>query len=254
MDMERLQKILAHAGVASRRKCEELILAGRVTVNGEIVRELGAKADPAADEILVDGRPLRKESKFVILFNKPKGVISSVSDPQGRKVVTDYLRDVKQRVYPVGRLDYDTEGLLLLTNDGELTQLLTHPRHQVPKTYHVTVKGVVHGDDLDKLREGILLEDGMTEPAEVEYVDVDLDNRRSVVSITITEGRNRQVRRMFEALHLPVERLRRVQLGPLTLAGVPRGKYRILHPQEVEQLREYARRSHKIQKAKTDEA
>lgn len=252
--MERLQKVLAHAGVASRRKCEELILAGRVTVNGEVVRELGVKADPAVDEILVDGRPIRPESRVVILFHKPKGVISSVFDPRGRKVVTDFLHGVKERVYPVGRLDYDTEGLLLLTNDGELTQLLTHPKHQVPKTYHVTVKGVVHGDDLDKLRQGILLEDGWTEPAEAEYVDVDLDNRRSVISLTITEGRNRQVRRMFEALRLPVERLRRVQLGPLTLAGVPRGKYRILHPQEVAELKEYARRSHNIQKAQPEEA
>lgn len=240
--MERLQKAMAHAGVASRRKCEELIAQGRVAVNGQIVTELGFKVDPNTDVITVDGRPIRPERKLVILLHKPKGVITSVSDPQGRRTVIDYLKGVKERVYPVGRLDYDTEGLLLLTNDGELANLLMHPRHQVPKTYLATVKGIPHGEQLDRLREGIELEDGRTSPAEVEYADVDLDQNTAVISITIHEGRNRQVRRMLEAIGHEVIRLRRIQYGPLTLAGVPRGKYRILKPEEVKELRDAARR------------
>lgn len=200
--MERLQKILAQAGVASRRKCEELILAGKVEVNGELVTTLGTKVDPEQDIIKVAGRLIRGENKIYIMFNKPKGVITSASDDKGRKVVTDYLKGIKERVYPVGRLDYDTEGLLLLTNDGEFANLLTHPKHHVPKTYLATVKGVPHGTALDKLKAGIKLEDGMTAPAEVEYKDVDEANKETVISITIHEGRNRQVRRMFEAISI----------------------------------------------------
>lgn len=246
--MERLQKVLAQAGVASRRKAEQMILAGKVTVNDRVVTELGVKVDPSQDEIKVNGRPILTERKVYVLFHKPKGVITSVSDPQGRKVVTDYLKHVKERVYPVGRLDYDTEGLLLLTNDGELANFLTHPRHRVPKTYYATVKGVPHGDALDRLREGVVLEDGMTAPAEVEYVDVDPDGTYAVISVTIYEGRNRQVRRMFEAIRHPVNKLRRVQFGSLTLAGVPRGKHRFLKPHEIKELRDYVSQSHNIQK------
>lgn len=238
--MERLQKVLATAGVASRRKCEEIIMAGRVQVNEQTVTELGVKVDPAVDAITVDGRPIKIENKIYIIFNKPKGVITSANDPGGRKVVTQFLHGIMERVYPIGRLDYDTEGLLLLTNDGEFAHLLTHPKHQVPKTYYATVKGVPHGTLLDKLREGVELEDGMTAPAEVEYVDVDLERSQSVISITIHEGRNRQVRRMFETISHPVIKLKRVQFGSLLLGGLPRGKYRILSPQEVKQLREDA--------------
>ncbi len=240
--MERLQKILAQAGVASRRKCEDLIKAGRVEVNGEVVSTLGAKVDPAADEIAVNGRPIRLEEKVYLLLHKPKGVIASVTDPKGRKVVTDYLPGVKQRVYPVGRLDYDTEGLLLLTNDGEFSQRLTHPKHEFPKTYHATVKGVPHGSLLDKLAAGVELEDGMTAPAAVEYVDIDPNGKQSLIEITIHEGRNRQVRRMFEAIHYPVVKLRRVRFGFLTLEGVPRTKYRHLTKQEVKELLDMAGR------------
>lgn len=244
---ERLQKVLAEAGVASRRKCEAYIQAGRVQVNDKTVTALGVKVDPDVDTIKVDGRPINRQRKTYILFNKPKGVITSASDPQGRTVVTDYIKDVKERIYPVGRLDYDSEGLLLLTNDGELANLLTHPRHHVPKTYHATVSGVPHGDLLDKLRQGVRLEDGVTAPAEVEYVDVDPDNNVSVISITIYEGRNRQVRRMFEAIGYPVSRLKRVQFGPLGLAGLPRGKHRRLTDAEVEALRQSALQSHNVQ-------
>ncbi|TCZ81252.1 rRNA pseudouridine synthase [Paenibacillus albiflavus] len=238
--MERLQKVMAAAGVASRRKCEEIIAAGRVQVNEETVTTLGMKVDPNTDVITVDGRQIGSEKKIYIIFNKPKGVITSANDPEGRRVVTSYLKGITERVYPVGRLDYDTEGLLLLTNDGEFAHLLTHPKHHVPKTYHATVKGVPHGSVLDKLREGVLLEDGITAPAEVEYVDVDLENKQSVISITIHEGRNRQVRRMFEAVSYPVQKLKRVKFGALLLNGLPRGKFRILTPKEVKEITDEA--------------
>jgi len=235
--VERLQKILANAGVASRRKCEALIAAGQVSVNGTIVTELGAKADPAADIIAVSGKPIKKENKLYIMFNKPKGVITSVSDDKGRSVVTDYLKDIKERLYPVGRLDYDSEGLLLLTNDGDLAHKLTHPRHHVPKTYHATVERVPHGKDLEKLQRGIKLDDGMTAPAEVEYHDIDPDGKFATIAITIREGRNRQVRRMFEAIHHPVVRLKRISFGGLFLNKLQRGKHRKLTADELEKLR-----------------
>ena len=238
--MERLQKILANAGVASRRKCEELIREGKVAVNDKIVRELGAKADPSRDVITVNGKPIKPEQKLYLMFNKPKGVITAMSDPRGRTTVKDYLKNVKERVYPVGRLDYDTEGLLLLTNDGDLANKLTHPRHHVPKTYLATVEKVPHGSDLEKLMRGIKLEDGLTAPAEVEYHDVDPDGKHAIISITIYEGRNRQVRRMFEAIGHPVIRLKRVAFGGITLGGLQRGKYRKLTPEEVQILRDAA--------------
>lgn len=237
MLMERLQKVLAQAGIASRRKCEEIILAGRVAVNDEKVTALGVKVDPAADVIKVDGKVIRSEQKVYLILNKPKGVITSVKDPEGRKTVNDFLKGINERVFPVGRLDYDTEGLLLLTNDGEFANHLTHPSHHVPKTYHVTVKGVPHGNDLEKLAGGILLDDGMTAPAEVEYHDIDTAKNQTVISITIHEGRNRQVRRMFDAIRFPVEKLKRVQFGSLYLHGLPRGRYRRLTPEEINELK-----------------
>jgi len=246
--MERLQKVLAQAGVASRRKCEEIIAAGRVTVNDEVVTELGVKVDPAEDDIKVDGRSIRSEQKMTILLHKPKGVITSVTDPKGRKVVTDYVKGIKERLYPVGRLDYDTEGLLLLTNDGEFANLLTHPSHQVPKTYLATVKGIPHGTALERLQKGIMLEDGMTAPAEVEYDDVDTENQVATISITIYEGRNRQVRRMFEAINHKVTRLKRIKFGELGLQQLGRGKYRHLTPKEVEELLAIAHKTHKVHK------
>ncbi|RAP76431.1 pseudouridine synthase [Paenibacillus montanisoli] len=246
--MERLQKILAQAGVASRRKCEELILAGKVQVNDETVTTLGVKADPAVDVITVNGRRIQSESKLYLMLHKPKGVITSANDPQGRKIVSDYLPGIKERVYPVGRLDYDTEGLLLLTNDGEFANLLTHPSHHVPKTYWATVKGIPHGTALERLQQGILLEDGMTAPAEVEYHDVDTEKNQATITITIYEGRNRQVRRMFDAINHPVLLLRRVRFGELGLHGLARGKFRHLTPKEVQELRAAAVKTHKIQK------
>jgi 23S rRNA pseudouridine2605 synthase len=246
--LERLQKILAQAGIASRRKCEELILSGVVEVNGEKVTTLGVKADPAADVITVNGKPIKGEKKLYLMMNKVKGVITSASDPKGRKIVTDYLPGIKERVYPVGRLDYDTEGLLLLTNDGEFANLLTHPKHHVPKTYHATVKGVPHGSALEKLQRGIQLEDGMTAPAEVEYHDVAADDKEATISITIYEGRNRQVRRMFEAIGHKVVRLKRIKFGDVGLQGLGRGKYRHLTPQEVQGLISAASKTHNVHK------
>ncbi|MBB6735816.1 pseudouridine synthase [Cohnella zeiphila] len=235
--MERLQKILAAAGVASRRKCEELIVSGKVTVNGSVVTELGAKADPAVDAIAVNGKKIASETKVYLIFNKPKGVITSLSDEKGRSIVADYLKDVKQRVYPVGRLDYDTEGLLLLTNDGDLAHKLTHPKHHVPKTYLATVERIPHGEALERLAKGIKLDDGMTAPADVEYHDVDPDQKQATITITIREGRNRQVRRMFEAIHHPVVRLKRVTFGGVHLGNLQRGKYRKLTKEELDTLR-----------------
>lgn len=246
--MERLQKVLAEAGIASRRKCEEIITSGRVMVNGEVVTTLGVKVDPAADEIQVDGKAINQQKKIYVMLHKPKGVITSANDPGGRKVVTDFLPGIRERVYPVGRLDYDTEGLLLLTNDGEFAHMLTHPKHHVPKTYRATVKGVPHGSLLEKLRTGVQLEDGITHPAEVEYADLDPDKNETVIEITIYEGRNRQVRRMFEAISFPVIRLKRIKFGPIFLTGLPRGKYRHLTPQEVNELKDTAKQTHKIQK------
>lgn len=251
--VERLQKVLANAGIASRRKCEELISAGRVKVNDQVVTRPGVKVDVTTDVITVDDRPVQLEPKVYILFHKPRGVISAVSDPRGRKTVVDFFRDqIKQRIYPVGRLDYDTEGLLLLTNDGEFANALMHPSGNIPKTYHVWVKGIPHGTLLEKLERGILLEDGMTAPAKAEYVDVFPEENRSIISLTLVEGRNRQVRRMFEAISFPVRKLVRVKYGFLTLEGVARGKYRHLSRAEVNALLEMARKSHKFQKRKQD--
>lgn len=248
---ERLQKILAGAGVASRRKCEELILSGKVQVNGETVTALGSKADPDVDEITVDGKAIGTEKKMYLVFNKPKGVITSASDPQGRKIVTDYLKGITERLYPVGRLDYDTEGLLLLTNDGEFAHLLTHPKHHVAKTYLATVEGVPHGSALDKLKNGIMLEDGMTAPAEAEYHDIDPQQRHSTISITIYEGRNRQVRRMFEAINHPVTKLKRISFGDLFLGNMKRGLFRHLTKDEVEGLIKLANQAGKASAGKS---
>ncbi|MCK9910743.1 rRNA pseudouridine synthase, partial [Microbacteriaceae bacterium K1510] len=218
--MERLQKVLAQAGVASRRSCEELITQGRVRVNGKVVLELGTKVDPHADNIEVDGRPIKQEQKTYILLYKPTGVITSLSDPQGRQVVTDLLTGVKERVYPVGRLDYDTSGLLLLTNDGELANRLAHPSFEIDKVYRARVKGIPTPAKIKQLAAGILLDDGMTAPGEAQLLEVDQAKNQALIQLTIHEGRNRQVRRMCEAVGHPVITLARIQVGFLTLHGV----------------------------------
>lgn len=234
--MERLQKVLAHAGVASRRKCEELIRAGRVQVNGQTVTELGVKVDPTKDRIAVDGKPVRLETrKRYILLYKPAGVITSVRDPRGRRTVIDLVKDVPERIYPVGRLDYETEGLLLLTNDGELAHRIMHPRYELDKVYEAWVKGHPDEEALRRLREGMRLEDGWTHPAKVERVAERAD--RTLLRLTIHEGRNRQVRRMCAAVGHPVLALRRVRVGFLTLDKLRPGAWRELTPDEVRRLK-----------------
>lgn len=236
---ERLQKILAAAGVASRRKAEELITAGRVRVNGEIVTELGTKVDPSTDAIRVDGKPLRAAQRFVyFLLNKPKGYVTTVSDPEGRPTVMQLLGDLRERVYPVGRLDYASEGLLLLTNDGALAQQLTKAASHVPKTYHVKISGKPSEQSLQRLRSGvhISLDDDRrvkTSPARIRLLE---DAPNPWYEVTLIEGRNRQIRRMFQSVGHLVEKIKRVQLGPLTL-DIPPGKFRPLTKSEVHQLK-----------------
>ncbi|MFI5358442.1 MAG: pseudouridine synthase [Halanaerobiales bacterium] len=230
--MERLQKVMAHAGIASRRKAEQLILEGRVKVNGETVRELGRKVSPE-DFIEVDGKPIREEKKVYILLNKPVGYISTVDDPRGRRTVLDLVADVKERVYPVGRLDYDTSGLLILTNDGELTYKLTHPSFEVKKTYLVEVEGKP-GKELARLEKGVMLSDGMTAPAAV--AEVKTGKNSTSFLLTIHEGRNRQVRRMCEAIGYPVKSLKRIKFAFLELGDLPEGRYRYLTEKEIKML------------------
>lgn len=230
--MERLQKVMAHAGIASRRKAEQLILEGRVKVNGETVRELGRKVSPE-DFIEVDGKPIREEKKVYILLNKPVGYISTVDDPRGRRTVLDLVADVKERVYPVGRLDYDTSGLLILTNDGELTYKLTHPSFEVKKTYLVEVEGKP-GKELARLEKGVMLSDGMTAPAAV--AEVKTGKNSTSFLLTIHEGRNRQVRRMCEAIGYPVKSLKRIKFAFLELGDMPEGRYRYLTEKEIKML------------------
>ncbi|MCM3077950.1 MULTISPECIES: pseudouridine synthase [Brevibacillus] len=235
--MERLQKVLAHAGVASRRHCEELIVQGKVQVNGQVVRELGTRVDPGQDRIVVSGRPIRLEQHVYLMLNKPTGVITSVSDPRGRRVVTDLLKGLKERVYPVGRLDFNTSGLLLLTNDGELANKLAHPSYEIDKVYRAWVKGVPAPDKLAKLANGIMLEDGMTAPGEARMVKKSTGNEKALLEIMIHEGRNRQVRRMCAAIGHPVLALERIRLGFLTLEGLSQGQFRPLTSDEVERLK-----------------
>lgn len=234
--MERLQKVLAHAGVASRRAAEQMILDGRVKVNGTVIRQLGTKVDPDKDHILVDDKGIQKEVKRTFLFFKPLGVITTMSDPRGRRTVADFFEEVAERLYPVGRLDYNTDGLLLMTNDGELAKRLAHPRYEIDKTYTAVVRGIPTEDDLDKLRAGIPLEDGMTAPALLDFIYQDQQKREAKIEITIHEGRNRQVRRMFEYIGYPVKRLRRTKVGFLTLKGLRKGEYRELTAGELKRM------------------
>jgi len=242
---ERLQKILSQAGVASRRLAEELIAQGRVQVNGTTVTELGSKADPDADEIKVDGRRIRTQArKRYILLHKPRGYITSRSDPQGRPTVIDLLRGVREYIYPVGRLDYDSEGLLLLTNDGDLAARLTHPRHEVDKVYEARVRGIPDEHALERLAKGVTIEGQRTAPAKVRLLDPPVkrptENEQTRVELAIHEGRQRQVRKMFDAVGHPVVRLKRVRIGPIADPDMPPGHWRELTPQEVARLQRAA--------------
>ena len=241
--LERLQKILAAAGIASRRRAEEIIRSGRVAVNGTIVTELGSKADADADRITVDGKLLAAPGRHLyFLLHKPKGYVTTVSDPEGRPTVMDLVGIIPERVYPVGRLDYASEGLLLLTNDGDLAQRLTKAGEHMPKTYNVKIAGRPDEKSLERLRQGITiaLKDGRrvkTSPAKIRLIE---DAANPWYEVTLIEGRNRQIRRMFQAVGFLVEKIKRVQFGPLKL-DVPSGKFRPLSDREVAQLKSQAR-------------
>jgi len=232
---QRIQKILAQMGVASRRKAEELIAEGRVTVNGRTA-EIGMKADSARDHVKVDGKLLtRPEPKVYLIFNKPKGVVTSLSDPEGRPTVKDFLQRVKYRVFPVGRLDYDTEGLLLITNDGDFAQAVLHPSKKIYKTYLAKVKGIIDNDALEKLRAGVRLQEGQTAPSKVRRIPHRSENN-SWIEISLHEGRNRQVRRMLEKVGYPVAKLKRVSINGVKLRNLKPGEFRPLEPDEMESL------------------
>ncbi len=243
MPQQRLQKILAHAGIASRRKAEQLILEGRVTVNGKVVAELGAKADPEQDKIKVDGKLLRlpKEHIYLALY-KPRGCLTTVFDPKGRPTVMDLLRGVKARVYPVGRLDWASEGLLLMTNDGEFAHAITSAASHIPKTYWVKVNGLLTPEQEEEFRRGVPLGGRRTAPAGLKLLR---RARNPWYEVTLIEGRKHQVRLMFQHFGRLVEKLKRVRIGFLGLGGLRPGQFRALTPEEVERFRKLlkARRS-----------
>jgi len=241
-EMERLQKILSQAGIASRRASEQLMIDGRVTVNGETVRELGTKADPARDDIRVDGRRVKVAAHHrYILLNKPRGYMTTRSDPERRPTVIDLLGGVREYVYPVGRLDFDSDGLLLLTNDGDLAARLTHPRHGVARVYEALVLGVPDAHDLKRLARGVTIDDRPTLPAIVKILRTRAGG--AVLEITVREGRNRQVRRMCEAIGHPVSQLTRVAIGPLRDSRLKSGQWRDLADAEILRLRTAAART-----------
>jgi pseudouridine synthase len=230
--MERLQKILSQAGVASRRASERLMTEGRVTVNGATITELGTKADASHDDIRVDGRRIRIPERHVyLLVNKPRGYVTTRSDPQKRPTVIDLVKGVNEYVYPVGRLDYDSEGLLILTNDGDLAARLTHPRHGVPRVYEASVLGEPDEHDLQRLSKGVAVEGRRTAPAVVTAIGP------GRLRITVREGRNRQVRKMCDAIGHPVRQLRRVAIGPIRDARLRLGQWRDLTAEEVQRLK-----------------
>jgi pseudouridine synthase len=247
--LTRLQKILSQAGIASRRAAEKLIAEGRVTVNGKAVVAMGVKADPERDEIRVDGRSVKTEMRrrYILLY-KPTGYVTTRSDPQRRRTVMDLLAGMREYVYPVGRLDYDTEGLLLLTNDGELAARLTHPRHGVERSYEARVAGVPGNEALDRLRSGIPLDGRRTLPAEATLLNKGDRNRDGLLRLTIREGRTRQVRRMCEAVGHPVQALRRTRFGPIRDKALAPGSWRDLTKDEVHALRLAAQQ--KVQRSK----
>ncbi|WP_311406962.1 pseudouridine synthase [Liquorilactobacillus uvarum] len=236
METERLQKVMANAGVASRRASEKLIADGKVKVNGKIVKEQGIKVS-MEDVITVAGRALERERKVYYLFYKPRGVISAVTDDKGRKVVTDYFSEIPERVYPVGRLDYDTSGLLIMTNDGDLANKLMHPRYKINKTYLAKVSGIPDNEALKKLRLGVKIDKYKSAPAKSKIISSDQKKKKALVSLTIHEGHYHQVKKMLAAIGYPVEKLRRESYGFLTLQGLTSGEYRSLTREEIDRLK-----------------
>lgn len=237
----RLNKYLAQLGVASRRKADELIASGRIKVNGQVINQLGEKINPQHDQVSLDGQILTPSIKLIyIMLNKPPGVVSTTSDEFKRQTVLDLVK-VQTRLFPVGRLDQDSTGLILLTNDGELTQRLTHPKFEINKTYQVAVQGIISPDQIKRLEEGVLLKEGKTSPSRVEVLKT--EGNRTYLEITIHEGRNRQIRRMCGSLDLEVINLKRVSMGPLTLGNLPEGSWRVLTQSEIDQLKMLGRGS-----------
>ncbi len=237
--MERLQKVIAQSGYTSRRKAEQLIVDGKVTVNGEVVTELGTKVKQD-DFILVEGNPITKENKVYYMMYKPKGMICSVSDEHGRPCVVDLFPDVKERIYPIGRLDYDSTGLLLLTNDGEFANLMMHPRSHVEKVYDLTVRGFLDDRIRKQLERGVYLDGVKTLPCDIHIDHYDEARNLTRVKIRIYEGKNRQLRRMFESVGMEVTRLHRESIGNVYLHGMVPGETRRLKPHEVKELRNAA--------------
>lgn len=235
-EIVRLQKYIAMCGIASRRKAEELITEGVVKVNGEKVTELGVKVEIGADKVMVNGKLIKAEQKkYYIMLNKPVGYVSTVHDQFERPTVTDLISsEIHARVFPVGRLDYDTSGLLLLTNDGDFTYKVTHPKFEMGKTYHAVLKGGISIAGLNKLRRGVKIEDYTTSPAQVEILDV--NNGHSLIEITIHEGKNRQVRKMFEAVDCKLVALSRISIGDVKLGNLPEGRWRYLTSHEISYL------------------
>ncbi|MFD2762269.1 pseudouridine synthase [Lentibacillus juripiscarius] len=236
---ERLQKVIAQSGVTSRRKAEKLIVDGKVKVNKKVVMELGTKVSPR-DEIEVDGVRLEKEEPVYYLLYKPRGVISSLKDDKGRKVVTDYLGEVKERIYPIGRLDYDTSGILLLTNDGEFANQLMHPKYEIDKTYVAKLKGIPSKKELLQMKKGVRSENDLLKAVNYKILEVDKKKNTTILEITLHEGKNRHIRRMMDEIGYPVTKLKREKYGALHLQGMKSGDCRPLTPHEVKQMRHLA--------------
>jgi len=236
--MERLQKVIAASGLCSRRKAEQYIVDGKVKVDGKLITELGYQVKKSSF-IEVEGKPIIKEDKVYYVINKPKKVLSSVTDDRGRQTVLD-LMDVKQRIFPIGRLDFDSTGLLLMTNDGEFANLMMHPRYHIEKVYHVVIKGILSTEDMISLQKGILLDDKKTLPTKIKIHTRDSKKEMTTFTIKISEGRNRQIRRMMEFFGYEVVRLHRNQLGTVSIGSLEAGEYRLLKPQEVKDLRKLA--------------
>ena len=234
---ERLQKVLASAGVASRRKCEEIIQEGRVKVNGEVVTVLGTKVSKK-DMITVDGKLIQKEELVYYVLNKPTGYLTTVSDPKNRRTVMDLIEpeDKRKRIFPIGRLDYDTSGVLLFTNDGNLSYRLTRSNKEIEKTYHARLDGIIDQTAVTRLIKGVMIDGVMTKRASIEILDIDKKNNSTLIALTITEGRNRQVRKMCETVGFEVKKLKRVSFGGVTLDGLSVGEYRPLKPHEIKKL------------------
>ena len=235
--MERLQKVIAQAGIASRRKAEELIKDGKVKVNGEVITELGTKVKES-DRVEVNNKPIEKENKEYYLLNKPRGVITTTSDEHGRKTVTDLI-NTEARIYPVGRLDYDTTGAILLTNDGEFANILMHPSNKIDKVYLAKLEGVIKGEQINTLKNGVMLDDILVKASRVKLKKVNKESNTSMVEITIHEGKNHQVKRMFESVGFHVEKLTRERIDIFTINNLKSGEYRKLTPKEVQVVYSY---------------